>query len=137
MSSRLPSLSSLGEFGLIEELTRLISPRSSRHVICSVGDDAAVLRMTSGRDVVFTTDMLVEGVHFNRDWSSPQDIGWKAMVVNLSDIAAMNAQPTGAVGGIGVPVNTSVSWLNDVYRGFRRAGVRYGAPIVGGDTVRA
>ena len=137
MSSRRPSLSSLGEFGLIDELTRLSSPRSSRHVIHSIGDDAAVLRLHPDRDVVFTTDMLVEGVHFNRDWSGPQDIGWKALVANLSDIAAMNAQPTSAVVAIGVPKNTPVAWIKDVYRGFRRASARYGAPIVGGDTVRS
>lgn len=137
MSTRRPSLSWLGEFGLIDELTRLTSPRTSRHVIHSIGDDAAVLRMKPGRDVVFTTDMLVEGVHFNRDWSGARDIGWKAMVSNLSDIAAMNAQPTSAVVAIGVPENTPVAWIKDVYRGFRAAAARYGAPIVGGDTVRS
>ena len=100
------------------------------------GDDAAVLAAPDGR-VVVTTDLLVEGRHFRRDWSSGYDIGRKAAAQNLADVAAMGACPTGLVVGLGIPADTPVDWLDALTDGMRDEGERAGASVAGGDVVRA
>jgi len=98
-----------------------------------IGDDTAVLKGTK-KDILLTTDMLLEDRHFRLREATPYEIGWKAMVVNLSDIAAMGGTPVAAVVALGAPASTNIKFLNEVYRGLRAAASRFGASIVGGDT---
>jgi thiamine-monophosphate kinase len=104
--------------------------------VVGVGDDAAVLAVPDGR-VVASTDLLVEGRHFRRDWSGPQDIGAKAAAQNLADIAAMGAMPTALLFGLAIPGDTTVAWVLDVTRGMAAECGRAGAAIAGGDITSA
>ncbi len=96
------------------------------------GDDAAVLSAPDGR-VVVTTDVLIEGRHFRRDWSSGYDIGRKAAAQNLADIAAMGAEPTSLVVGLGLPADTAIEWLDALTDGFRDECALAGTGVAGGD----
>jgi thiamine-monophosphate kinase len=124
----------LGEFGLIDLVTTRFAPTA--HVLLGPGDDAAVVQAPDGR-VVVSTDMLVEGRHFRRDWSSGHDVGRKAAAQNLADIASMGAHPTACVVGLAVPANTDVSWVSELTEGLASECERVGARIVGGDIVRS
>ena len=128
------SLAEVGEFGLIDRVTRDMA--SGPQVVVGPGDDAAVVVASDGR-VVVTTDLLVEGVHFRRDWSSPVDIGRKAAAANLADIAAMGAVPTALVVGFGAPGDLATSWAVQCTAGVREEAMGMGAVIVGGDVVVA
>ena len=99
-----------------------------------MGDDAAVLVPTPGRRLVVTTDVVVEGRHFAAGLSSPEDWGWKAVAVNLSDVAAMGAEPRWLVVALTVPPAVSAAVLERVYAGMREACQAYGVALVGGDT---
>lgn len=94
-----------------------------------------MVRAPDGR-VVVTTDLLLEGRHFRRDWSSGYDIGRKAAAQNLSDIVAMGAEPTGIVVGLGLPADAATDWLDDLVDGFRDECDLVGASVVGGDITR-
>ena len=118
------TLKTLGEFGWI---------RTAEKYCKGTGDDAAVLA-GKNKDLLLTADMLLEGRHFFLKNTKPFDIGWKAMAVNLSDVAAMGGLPKAAVVSLGAPASTKVSLLKEVYRGLRAAAGRFGADIVGGDT---
>lgn len=98
-----------------------------------VGDDAAVLAVTPGRQLVVTTDVLVEGRHFAASLSTPEDWGWKAVAVNLSDLAAMGAEPRYVVLALTVPADTAVATLDGLYAGIVAACSRFGVAVVGGD----
>lgn len=124
------TVADLGEFGLIAAISELL-PRGEA-VLVGVGDDAAVLRASDGR-VVATTDLLVEGRHFRRDWSGPFDVGVKAAAQNLADIAAMGAAPTALLVGIGTPGDLPAAWVLDMTRGMVAECDRAGASLVGGD----
>ncbi len=100
------------------------------------GDDAAVLRITNGR-VVATTDLLVEGRHFRRDWSGPADVGVKAAAQNLADIAAMGAQSRTLLVGIACPADLAAQWVLDMTDGMATECRRAGASIAGGDVTAA
>ena len=100
------------------------------------GDDAAVLRAPDGR-VVATTDLLVEGRHFRRDWSGPFDIGCKAAAQNLADVAAMGASPTALLVGFATPGDLAVAWAEDLARGIAEECGRAGAHVAGGDVSSA
>jgi thiamine-monophosphate kinase len=104
--------------------------------IVGIGDDAAVLPAPDGRTVA-TTDLLIEGRHFRRDWSSARDIGIKAAAQNLADIAAMGAAPTALLLGLAVPAATEVSWVLGLAEGLLRECERAGAVIAGGDVSAA
>ena len=97
-----------------------------------MGDDAAVVSAPDRR-VVATTDLLVEGRHFRRDWSGPRDVGVKAAAQNLADIAAMGAVPTALLVGLATPGDLPVDWALDLVRGLQAEGQRAGASIAGGD----
>ncbi|OIP79100.1 MAG: thiamine-phosphate kinase [Oscillatoriales cyanobacterium CG2_30_44_21] len=122
--------SQLGEQGLLKILQKYCSP--------VVGDDAAPMGATSiDHQMVVTADMLVDEVHFSDRTTSPEDVGWRAAAVNLSDLAAMGAKPWGLVMSIGLPANTEIDWIEGVYRGFAECLHTYGTELVGGDTVRS
>ena len=131
MSDR-TEIASLGEFGLIEHLTRENETRNVSTVL-SIGDDAAVID-TFGKQMVVTTDMLVEGVHFDLMYTPLKHLGYKAVIVNLSDIYAMNAEPTQITLSIAVSNRFSVEALDEFYEGVNLACERYGVDLVGGDT---
>ena len=125
-------ISTLGEFGLIRHLTKDI-----QHVQSStqkgIGDDAAVMNFGSKR-VLMTTDLLLEGIHFNLEYVPLKHLGYKAAVVNFSDIYAMNATPTQITVSLGISKRFSVEDLEELYSGIRLACERYNVDLVGGDT---
>lgn len=108
--------------------------RPVRHSVLGVGDDGAIVRPTSGMDLVVSTDMLVSGTHFLPD-AEPEALGWKALAVNLSDLAAMGAQPRWAVVAASLPA-ADETWLAAFARGFFACAERYDVDVVGGDTTR-
>ena len=126
-------ISSLGEFGLIDRLTAEL-PKLNDSTIKSVGDDAAVIRYESKRDVLVSTDMLLEGIHFDLTYVPLKHLGYKAAVVNFSDIYAMNGTPRQLVVGLGVSTRFTVEHLEELYAGLRLACEVYGVDLVGGDT---
>lgn len=125
-------LSSLGEFGLIEHLTKHIQLRNSSSKL-GVGDDAAVIDFEN-REVVVSTDMLVEGVHFDMVFTPLKHLGYKAVIVNLSDIYAMGAQPRQITVSLAISSKYSLDAIEELYAGMLLAGELYGVDIVGGDT---
>src|SRR5580692_9941137 len=132
------TVAALGEFGLIAALSgwlRYKSPADPRTLV-GIGDDAAVLAAPDGR-VVASTDFLLEGRHFRRDWSSGQDVGRKAAARSLIDVAAMGAVPTGVLVALAAPPDLPVSWVRDLAEGLAAECARAGAAVVGGDTARA
>jgi len=126
----------LGEIALVERILAAAPTPPGARVPVGPGDDAAVLACSDGR-VVITTDMLVEGRHFRRDWSDAQDVGHKSAAENLADIAAMGAVPTAAVVALAMPAETEVSWVDGFLSGLLAECERAGASLVGGDVVRA
>ena len=125
-------ISTMGEFGLIRHLTRDMKAvcRSTQK---GVGDDAAVLSFGNKRTLV-TTDLLLEGIHFNLEYVPLKHLGYKAAVVNFSDIYAMNGTPTQITVALGISKRFSVEQIDELYSGIRLACERYGVDIVGGDT---
>jgi thiamine-monophosphate kinase len=132
MSNERTEVSSLGEFGLIDHLTRN-NETVNASTLLSVGDDAAVLDHF-GKQVVVSTDMLVEGIHFDLMYTPLKHLGYKSIVVNLSDIYAMNATPTQVVISIAFSNRFSVESLDEFYEGVYAACARYNVDLVGGDT---
>lgn len=131
MSSR-TEIATLGEFGLIEHLTRNNETRQASTLV-SVGDDAAVLDHF-GRQVVITSDLLIEGVHFDLAYTPLTHLGYKSVIVNLSDIYAMNAVPTQIILAIGISNRFSVEAMEEFYEGVYAACQKYNVDLVGGDT---
>ncbi len=131
MSER-DEISSLGEFGLIRHLTRDIVIKN-RSTVKGIGDDGAVLDY-SGSKVVVTTDMLAEGVHFNLVYTPLRHLGYKAAVVNFSDVYAMNAVPRQLFVSMAISRKFSVSMVEEIYSGIRLACEKYGVDLAGGDT---
>jgi thiamine-monophosphate kinase len=132
MSEERTEISSLGEFGLIDFLTRNIEIQQASTVL-GVGDDAAVIDHF-GKQTVITTDMLVEGIHFDLMYTPLKHLGYKSVVVNLSDIYAMNATPTHITLSIAFSNRFSLEALNEFYEGVYAACEKYGVDLIGGDT---
>jgi thiamine-monophosphate kinase len=126
-------MSGPGEFELIDALASHLDPATEG---LGIGDDAAAWPPTPGALVVATTDMLVEGVHFRLDWTSPRDLGWKALAVNLSDLAAMGATPGRALVSVAL-VPGQAALVEEMYEGLSELARLTGTRIVGGDTVRS
>ena len=126
-------IATLGEFGLIEHLTEGIEPKNVSTVY-GVGDDAAVLSYPSDKQVLVTTDILLEGVHFDLTYVPLKHLGYKAAVVNFSDIYAMNGTPRQITVTLGVSKRFSVEDMEQLYAGIRLACEVYGVDVVGGDT---
>ena len=122
----------LGEFGLIARVTERLG--SSAGILVGPGDDAALVVAPDGR-VVATTDVLVEGVHFRRDWSSAYDVGRKAAAASLADVAAMGGTATALLVGLAAPGDLPVDWAVGLADGLRDESAVVGAVVVGGDTV--
>lgn len=131
MSQR-TEVSSYGEFGLIHHLTKNIELQNASSIL-GVGDDAALIDHF-GKQTVVTTDLLIEGVHFDLSYTPLKHLGYKSIVVNLSDVYAMNATPTQVTLSIGISNRLSVEALEDFYEGALAACTRYGVDLVGGDT---
>lgn len=122
----------IGEQGLLQRL----------HQFCPseiIGDDAAAIAWKSerGENLVVTTDVLVDQVHFSDRTTSAQDAGWRAAAANLSDLAAMGAEPIGITVGLGLPGQTPVRWVEELYQGMVTCLNNYHTPILGGDVVRS
>lgn len=128
------TLGDVGEFGLIRDLVALF-PQGD-HVLIGPGDDAAVLRVRTGH-VVVSTDLLVEGRHFRRDWASAEDVGHRAAAQNLSDINAMGGRAHSLTIGLAAPPDLPVAWALDFARGFADECSAVGACVVGGDLTGA
>ncbi|MBQ8674511.1 MAG: thiamine-phosphate kinase [Bacteroides sp.] len=126
-------IATLGEFGLINRLTEGLTPKnpSTRY---AVGDDAAVLTPASGTETLVTTDLLLEGVHFDLTYVPLKHLGYKAAVVNFSDIYAMNGTPRQITVSLGISKRFCIEELEALYGGIRLACDAYGVDIVGGDT---
>lgn len=132
MSKERTEIASLGEFGLIEHLTKNIELQNASSVL-GVGDDAAVIDHF-GKQTVITTDLLVEGVHFDLAYTPLKHLGYKSVIVNLSDVYAMNAIPTQILLSLGISNRFSVEALDEFYEGVYAACAKYGVDLVGGDT---
>ncbi len=129
----LTPLAQLGEFGLIRRLAQ--SARAQQPgTRTAIGDDAAVLQPTPGLQQVISTDLLLEGIHFDLTFCPLRHLGYKAVAVNVSDVAAMNARPTQLVMGLAAGARFSVEALEELYAGIRLACDAYGVDLVGGDT---
>ncbi|HMH34346.1 MAG TPA: thiamine-phosphate kinase [Puia sp.] len=125
-------ISSLGEFGLIDHLTKNIELKNVSSIL-GVGDDAAVIDHF-GKQTVISTDLLIEGIHFDLMYTPLRHLGYKSVVVNLSDIYAMNAIPTQLTLAIGISNRISLEALDEFYEGVYAACETYGVDLVGGDT---
>ncbi len=130
--SKQTNISELGEFGLIDRLTKSIKLKNAS-TIKGVGDDAAILNY-EGNQVVVSTDLLTEGIHFNLMYVPLKHLGYKAVVVNLSDIFAMNAVPKQITVSIAISGKFSVEAVDEIYAGIHLACEKYGVDLVGGDT---
>ena len=127
------SLKDIGEFGFINRITPGCLVREDR-VVKAIGDDAAAFYSPPGQLNLVTTDLLVERVHFLRDATSGYNLGYKALAVNLSDIAAMGGTPAEAFVSIAIPEDCSLEYLDDLYRGMRDLASESRVNILGGDT---
>lgn len=126
-------IASLGEFGLIDKLTDNL-PKLNESTIKGVGDDAAVMHYDSQNEVLVTTDMLLENVHFNLTYVPLKHLGYKSAIVNFSDIYAMNGTPRQITVSLGISKRFTVEHIQELYEGIRLACKIYGVDIVGGDT---
>jgi thiamine-monophosphate kinase len=120
----------IGEQGLLERLQRFCPAEI-------IGDDAAVISSSPEQSLVVTTDMLVDGVHFSDATTSPEDVGWRSIAANLSDLAAMGARPLGITVALGLPGEVPVEWVERLYKGMDECLKLHQTPIVGGDVCRS
>ncbi|HEX2235172.1 MAG TPA: thiamine-phosphate kinase [Actinomycetota bacterium] len=123
-------VSALGEHGLLERIARRIGPPPPSEVWA--GDDAAVVPWPDAQ-LLLTTDVVVEGIDFRLEWSSPEDAGWKAVAASVSDIAAMGGRPQHAVASLALPAETPVALVDELLDGMLAAAARWGVSLVGGD----
>ncbi|QNH63634.1 thiamine-phosphate kinase [Hymenobacter sediminicola] len=126
-------LDEVGEFGLIRRIQDTVQ-LNQPSTILGIGDDAAILAPAAGQELVISTDLLVEGVHFDLTFCPLKHLGYKAVAVNVSDVAAMNALPTQIVVALSVPARFSVEAVEELYEGIRLACEAYNVDLVGGDT---
>lgn len=129
----LRSLAEIGEDGVIRYLRGRHRPSGGR-IALGIGDDAALFSPLPGRRVIFTSDIMAEGVHFSVDTSSPEDLGFKLAAVNVSDIAAMGGRPTGALLSLALPGDTPFDFVRRLSTGLQAAEKKFGFQLLGGDT---
>jgi len=123
-------ISDLGEQGLLKLITPYCLPQT-------IGDDGAIVHPPPGCELVVTTDVLVDGVHFSDRTTTAIDVGWRSVTANLSDLAAMGATPLGITVGLSLPPTLPVVWLEQLYAGMQACLERYGTGIIGGDLTRS
>lgn len=128
------TLAETGEFALIDAITAIFP--QGEQVLVGPGDDAAVLRIRNGH-VVVSTDLMVEGRHFRREWAPAEDIGARAAAQNLSDVNAMGGTATSLTVGLALPADLTVEWVLGFARGFAAECSKVGASVVGGDITRS
>jgi len=126
-------ISDLGEFGLIDRIGKT-APSNAKRAPIGIGDDAAALLLSPSSMLLATTDMLIEGVHFDLKTTDLYSLGWKAAAVNLSDIAAMGGVPRFCLTALGIPPSLTVEQVDEFYRGFSVCIRKRGMVLVGGDT---
>lgn len=132
-TTRRTEISSLGEFGLIEQITKELTT-SNKETVKGAGDDAAILQFNNDEEVLVTTDLLMEGVHFDLTYFPLKHLGYKAVVANISDIYAMNGTPKQITVSIALSRKFCIEDIEELYSGIRLACQQYGVDIVGGDT---
>jgi thiamine-monophosphate kinase len=130
------SISALGEFGLIDHITKHVKLRNSSS-IKGIGDDCAVIKFDNDKQIVVTTDLLVEGIHFDVTYTPLKHLGYKSVVVNLSDVYAMNAQPRQITVSLAFSSRYTLEAIEELYSGILLAAEAYGVDVVGGDTTSA
>jgi thiamine-monophosphate kinase len=126
-------ISSLGEFGFVERLTKEITT-VNKETVKGIGDDAAILQFGSDEEVLITTDLFMEGVHFDLTYFPLKHLGYKVVVANISDIYAMNGTPKQITVSLGISRKFCIEDIEELYSGIRLACEQYGVDIVGGDT---
>lgn len=130
------NLQEIGEFALIEKIKDMVDVPSEA-VIAGIEDDAAAIELSNDQILLLTTDALIEGVHFDLSYFSFFQLGWRAMAVNLSDIAAMGGRPQYALVVVGLPAHLPTDAITDLYAGIKALADRYQTKIVGGDTTQS
>ena len=126
-------ISTLGEFGLIDRLTKGFEPKNDSTCL-GVGDDCAVIKYDDDKCTLVTTDLLLEGIHFDLTYVPLTHLGYKAVVVNVSDVVAMNGTPRQITVSLGISKRFTLEHIEQLYAGIRQACVDYGIDLVGGDT---
>ncbi len=139
MTKKHTPIAEIGEFGLIERIKKKcnearLSDKIAKQIILSIDDDASITEPSTGMMQLTASDLLIEGVHFDLTYTSMKHLGWKLMVVNLSDIAAMGGVPTHAIISIALPAKISVEMVDELYDGILQAAQTYTCAIIGGDT---
>ena len=129
-------LSERGELAIVESIRKAF-PASNPDILRGIGDDAAVVRRRNRASVLLTVDLLIEGVHFDLRFIRPGELGFKALAVNVSDIAAMGGVPRYALLALGLPGKLTEDFLREFLRGFSRASRKFGTDLIGGDTCGA
>jgi thiamine-monophosphate kinase len=129
-------LKEIGEFGFIERFAPDFKALLSQNAL-GIGDDCAVLPMDESFDLLVTTDMLIEDIHFLRDKITPWQLGYKSVAVNLSDIAAMGGTPLGTFLSIAIPPGVEVEYLDELMKGYHDISEKYATPLYGGDTTKS
>lgn len=124
------------EFGFIEHIRRLFAGIPDNGFE-GIGDDCAILPIGGGESLVFTADLLVEDVHFLRRATTARELGRKSLAVNLSDVAAMGAQPVATLLSLSLPADAAATWAEEFMEGYRELSAAYGVALVGGDTTRS
>lgn len=135
--SRGLTLGQIGEFGLIQRARRIFGRPARPGLVQGIGDDTAVVKTGHNKALLYTTDMLIEEVHFSLKYEGFFDIGWKALAVNISDIASMGATPTWGLISVGVPVGIPVDNVDKLAHGVASLARKYRVGIIGGDTVKS
>src|SRR2546430_16299612 len=125
----------LAEKALIARIKRMAGP-GRREVVRGIGDDAAILRPRAGEELVITTDLMVEGTHFRREWHPADSVGHKCLARGLSDIAAMGAEPLAAFLSLGLPAKLPQKWVDDFLHGVLRLAKKHQVPVAGGGDAR-
>ncbi len=134
-TTNIKTLKDLGEAGIIRLIQGRVSQKLPSYVIKGIGDDCAVLKTSGDRVLLVTTDTLIEGIHFTDQTLSPEALGWKAIAVNISDIAAMGGTPRTAFLSIGLKAESKASFLESFMAGFNALAEKTGIVLAGGDTV--
>ena len=124
------------EFGLIDTIRDMFAA-IPRNGFDGIGDDCTVFPLGSGESLVFTADLLTEGVHFLRTATSPRELGRKSLAVNLSDVAAMGARPVATLLSIALPADAADAWAAEFMLGYRELSEEFGVTLAGGDTTRS